>query len=157
MRVSSSLGLIGGLQYGISGPLDCNVYALRGPGGLAIIDSGGGTHTELLIRNLREDLGQAKIDALILTHSHPDHSGGAACWRAMTGCRIFAPEQSRNALETADEEAVGLRAAREAGIYPADFHLAASKVDAALEDGRQFEAAGLRFLQIGRASCRERV
>lgn len=148
MRISHSLALIGSLQFGVSGPVDCHVYAVRGPRGILLIDSGGGTHTECLLANLRADLGESAVDALILTHCHPDHCGGVAPLQKLTGCRIFAPEPSRAALETGDEEETGLRAAREAGIYPADFRLPRCKVDRALQDGERFEAAGLEFTAI---------
>jgi len=43
MRISHSLALVGSLQFGVSGPVDGHVYALRGPAGIVLIDAGGGT------------------------------------------------------------------------------------------------------------------
>jgi len=42
MRISHSLALVGSLQFGVSGPVDGHVYALRGPSGIVLIDAGGG-------------------------------------------------------------------------------------------------------------------
>jgi glyoxylase-like metal-dependent hydrolase (beta-lactamase superfamily II) len=47
-----------------------------------------------------------------------------------------------------DEEASGLRAAREQGTYPPDFHFAPCSVDHALRDGEEFEAGGIDFRAI---------
>ena len=50
MRISHSLALVGSLQFGVSGPVDGHVYALRGPAGIVLIDAGGGTHTERILQ-----------------------------------------------------------------------------------------------------------
>lgn len=148
MRLTPSLAVVGSLQFGISGPFDCHVYALRGPSGIVLVDAGAGTHTSRLLDNVRADFGDVPIDTLILTHCHLDHCGGAGAIRSSTGCRVAAPEATRAALESGDEEATGLCAAREQGVYPADVRLAPCPVDLPLVDGLAFEAAGLRFLSI---------
>lgn len=43
MRICDPLAIVGSLQFGLSGPLDCHVYAMRGPTGVVLIDSGAGT------------------------------------------------------------------------------------------------------------------
>ncbi len=148
MRITESLAIVGSMQFGLSGPLDCHVYALRGPDGVILIDAGAGTHTEQILRNTSVDLPGHDIAALLVTHSHLDHSGGAAMIRQRTGCRVVTPEPSRYVLERADEEACGLRAAREQGVYPSDFRLQACGVDEALHDGQVFVAGGVEFLAI---------
>ena len=37
MRITESLAVVGSLQFGLSGPFDRGVYALRGPEGIVII------------------------------------------------------------------------------------------------------------------------
>ena len=148
MRICESLALIGSMQFGLSGPLDCHVYALQGPSGVVLIDAGGGTHTERLLANLRADLGRPEVDTLIITHCHLDHCGGATSLQAATNCRVVAPEQSRAVLASGDEELSGLRAARGQGVYPSDFRFSACPVDVGLHDGEGFEVAGLRFVPI---------
>lgn len=148
MRLTSSLALVGSLQFGISGPLDCHVYALRGSKGIVLIDTGAGTHTAELLANVSSEFGSAEIQAVIITHCHLDHCGGAASLKSNTGCRLIAPEPSRLILETGDEEASGLRAARLQGTYPPNFRFETSVVDIAVHDGQSFEAGGFRFTGI---------
>lgn len=124
------------------------MYALCGPKGIVLIDSGAGTHTAELLANVDSQFGGRGIEAVIITHCHLDHCGGASGLRAETGCRIIAPEPSRSILETGDEEASGLRAARVQGTYPLDLHFAPCAVDLAIRDGQSFEAGGLRFTGI---------
>ncbi len=148
MRINEVFALVGSLQFGISGPLDCHVYAIRGRDGIVLIDAGAGTHTPVLLRNLDSDFPDVPVRALLVTHCHMDHCGGAAQIRQLTGCKVIAPEPCRRTLETADEEASGLRVAREQGVYPPDFRLQACPVDQAVSDGERFSAVGLDFTAI---------
>jgi hydroxyacylglutathione hydrolase len=145
MRVTSSLAVIASLQYGIAGPLDCHVYALRGPRGIVLVDAGAGTHTNTLLENLHFDLGTDKLDSLIVTHGHLDHCGGAASIASKTGCKIIASEHTSPILESANEEASGLRLARSQAVYPPDFRFSPCKVDKPVKDGEEFEAGGLTW------------
>ena len=145
MRVSDTLAVVASLQFGLAGPLDCHSYALRGPGGLVLIDAGAGTHTQQILKNVAADLPEGSVSALILTHAHMDHCGGAAGIREQTGCVVIAPQPSKPIIEAADEEASGLRKAREQGVYPSETRLACCKVDTAVGDGEVFSAAGLEF------------
>ena len=145
MRLTGSFALIGSLQFGISGPFDCHVYALKGTEGVVLIDAGAGTHTAQLLENLRCDLGTEVVKALIITHCHLDHCGGAAELRRRTGCRVITPDMGRSILESGDEEAIGLRAAREDGTYPEDLHLERCVVDSVATDGSNIEVEGISF------------
>ena len=148
MRVTDSLAVIGSLQFGLSGAFDCSVYAVRGPDGIVLIDSGGGTHTDRLLANLVRDLGREQVKAILLTHCHPDHCAGAAHLKRATGCRVAAPEMTAEALERGDEDRLALTEAREAGVYPPDFRILPCEVDHRLRDGVPLEAAGLEFVPI---------
>lgn len=145
MRLSESLAMVASLQFGLAGALDCHSYALRGPGGVVLIDSGAGTHTQQILKNVAKDMSEVPVAALIVTHAHVDHCGGAAGIRKQTGCVVIAPEPSKNIIESGDEEASGLRRAREQGLYPSETSLACCKVDKAVRDGEMFSAAGLEF------------
>lgn len=145
MRVSDSLAVVASFQFGLAGALDCHSYVLRGPAGLVLIDAGAGTHTQQILKNVAEDVPEDSIKALILTHAHADHCGGAAGIREQTGCVVIAPEPSKNIIEAGDDEASGLRRAREQGLYPSETRLARCKVDKAVSDGEIFSAAGLEF------------
>jgi len=140
--------MVGSLQYGLSGPMDCHVYAVRGPEGVVLIDSGAGTHTETLLSNVREEFAGERVKALLLTHAHLDHCGGAAAMRERTGCTVITSELTLPIIESGDEEASGLRAARLQGTYPAEMRLSPCAVSLSFADGGQFEAAGIPFRAI---------
>ena len=91
MRIRPDLALVGGLQYGLSGDWDCNVWAVSGPDGAVLIDSGSGVGAELILDNLSADLGIAHPVAVIATHSHTDHARGLAFFRD-SGAAIAVPE-----------------------------------------------------------------
>jgi hydroxyacylglutathione hydrolase len=148
MRLTPSLAIVGSLQFGLSGSMDGHVYALRGAKGIVLIDSGAGTHTAELLANVVSEFGSSAIEAVIVTHCHLDHCGGAAGLQNRTGCRVIASEPGRSILETGDEEASGLRAARLQGTYPPDLCLAPCAVDLAVRDGQSFEAGGFSFTGI---------
>lgn len=148
MRICRSLALIGASQFGLAGRLDCNVYAVQGPDGIVLIDAGAGTHTDVLLENLRADLGDAPVCAVAVTHCHADHAAGAAALRRITGCRVFAPAVCACAIETGDEETTGLAGARAAGVYPPDFRFEPCPVDQQFHDGESFDAAGIPFRAI---------
>jgi len=148
MRIGDSLALVASLQFGLSGPLDCHVYALRGTQGVVLIDAGAGTHTDRVLNNVGYAFPGNVITALILTHAHMDHCGGAASLRKATGCSVIVPEMSKAIVELGDEDASGLRAAREQGIYPADCYLDPCPVDIVVRDGETLSAAGLEFTAL---------
>jgi glyoxylase-like metal-dependent hydrolase (beta-lactamase superfamily II) len=148
MRVNRQVALVGSMQFGLSSEWDCHVYAIRAPEGVVLVDSGSGMASETIVRNVGEDLGTDRVAAVVLTHAHADHAAGAASLRERTGCALLVPQPSRRIVEQGDEEAAGLRLAREQGGYPAEVRLRPVQVDAAFGDGEFFEAGGLRFRAI---------
>ena len=148
MRITDSFALVGSLQFGLSGPFDCHVYALAAKSGIVLIDSGAGTHTGQLLQNLEADLPGLSIAALLITHVHMDHCGGAASIRERTGCTVITPRMCRDTIERGDEEASGLKGARQQGLYPPDMKFQSCAVDLTVEDGERFTAAGFEFTAI---------
>ena len=101
---------------GLSGPGDCCVYLIdAGNGGSVLIDAGLGSDPEQLIRNI-EDTGHRMEDvvALILTHCHIDHIGGAPFIVDRSGCEVVAHEDDREAIE----EGIASRTAADAYGVP---------------------------------------
>jgi glyoxylase-like metal-dependent hydrolase (beta-lactamase superfamily II) len=72
-----------------------NMYCLRDDAGAAVIDPGlpGEASWEAICDRLRQaELRVQDVHTVVVTHSHPDHFGGAARFRAETGCRVIAHE-----------------------------------------------------------------
>ncbi len=57
-------------------PARSNVSAIRTPGGLVLIDTGEATTAEEMLSGLRR-WSDARVDTVIYSHGHPDHTGGA--------------------------------------------------------------------------------
>ncbi len=132
MKILDDVYLVGGGIYGIgiSSRLDCNVFLIDGGSESALIDSGVGADTEQLIRNIeRERLDVGKVRKLFLTHAHLDHSGGAADLKKQLNLEIYLSAVEAPFLETGDEEAIGLRKAKTAKVYPQTYGLRPAAVD----------------------------
>lgn len=143
MRISNRVHLIASGHPGCSmtHPGDCNVYALRCGTAYLLIDSGVGIDPNSILAELRMDgIEPAQVEAILLTHGHLDHSGGAHCLREILNAPVFASPQTAAALETGDEEAISLPAARSAGIYDAGVRLHACPVQRVLSDREEFRS-----------------
>ncbi len=64
-------------------------YVLRGPRGIALIETGPGSTTDSMLQGLR-DLGIApqEITDILLTHIHLDHAGAAGFMAQLTGATV---------------------------------------------------------------------
>ena len=70
--------------------LGANVYLLT-DGDLTLIDSGySGKTGEIFRRVSRLGFNLADIANVLITHHHPDHIGGLAELKSMTGAKVFA-------------------------------------------------------------------
>lgn len=145
MLIRNNLAMIGSLQFGISGPFDCNIYALKGPQGTVLIDCGAGSHTDELIENLQGAFGHSAVDTLLITHCHLDHCGAASAIQERTGCQIIAPNETASALQIADEEQLGFASLRRRGMYPMIPAVKPCRIHSKLSDGSHFTAAGMTF------------
>ena len=146
-RISVVGGGVSGL--GISHPLDPNVYLLSGGEELALVDAGAGGGEDRILENVRS-LGYepAQIKHILLTHAHADHAGGASSLAERLGARVYLSELELEALESADEEALGLSIARRNGYYPKDYRLRPCKVDVTLRGGERLRCGELELAVI---------
>lgn len=123
-------------QLRLSNRLDCHIYLIDGGRLKALIDCGAGVEPERIVANIREDgLDPKGLDLVILTHSHPDHAGGAKFFQEECGAEILVPEPEQKFLEAPQpelEEAIQIT--KRTGIYPEDYQFTYCKADRALKD-----------------------
>jgi hydroxyacylglutathione hydrolase len=148
VRLTERISVVGGgaTGLGISQTLDPNVYLLSGGKELALVDAGAGRGEARILENVRSlgyDPGQ--IGHVFLTHAHADHAGGAASLAERLGAKVYLSELEREALEDADEEALGLSVARRNGFYPQDYWLRPCKVDVTLHGGERLQCGDLEL------------
>jgi hydroxyacylglutathione hydrolase len=149
--LTGRISVVGGgtTGLGISHAIDPNVYLLSGGEDLALVDAGAGRGEDRILQNVRS-LGYepGRIGHIFLTHAHADHAGGAASLAEKLGAQVYLSELEREALESADEEALGLTIARRNGYYPEDYRLRACKVDVALKGGERLRCGDLELAVI---------
>lgn len=140
MRLSEHIYLVGGgpvTGFGLTPGSDSHVYLIDAGGRLLLVDAGLGTSDgfEGLTANISaHGFDPEDVEVVALTHYHGDHAGGAATARSELGSAIAIGASAADALESGDEEATGMRAAREAGIFGEDDVMSSCVVDMRLED-----------------------
>ena len=151
VRLTQRISVVGGgaTGLGISHSLDPNVYLLSGGEELALVDAGAGWGEDRILDNVRS-LGYEpeRIRHIFLTHAHADHAGGAASLAERLGAQVYLSELEREALETADEEVLGLSIARRNGYYPEDYRLRPCKVDVILRGDERLRCGDLELVVI---------
>jgi glyoxylase-like metal-dependent hydrolase (beta-lactamase superfamily II) len=102
-RIEDNLWQVGG--SGLTDPSDAAVYLVRFGDKAALIDAGTGKGHYRLTKNIAECLRpDDKIEFLLLTHCHFDHTGGAEAVRNEFGLSIVAHELDAVYLESGDSE-----------------------------------------------------
>ncbi len=112
--VVEGIYMVGGA--GLSGPGDCCVYLVdAGDGGSVLVDAGLSTSPEALFHNIEETGHRVEdIVALVLTHCHIDHIGGASAIVERSGCLVVAHEADADAIS----DGMGARTAADAYGVP---------------------------------------
>ena len=138
MQLTDIVHLVGSGQSGFSltDPLDCHVYLLDGGSELALIDTGVGRDTPAIAAQIEAaGFDPRDISKIFVTHLHLDHAGGAAELQQLCGAEIIASQDVAGWLETGDEEAASLVAARQTGMYPLENRLRPVASATAAADG----------------------
>ena len=138
MQLTDIVHLVGSGQSGFSltDPLDCHVYLLDGGSELALIDTGVGRDTPAIVAEIKAaGFDPTGITKIFVTHLHLDHAGGAAELQQLCGAEIIASQDVAGWLETGDEEAASLVAARQTGMYPLENRLRPVASATAAADG----------------------
>ena len=150
MKLTSDLHVVGGgyFGFGLSGRLDCHVFALNSGSELALIDPGMGMKGDFdtILDNIRQDgLDPRKIRKMILTHYHCDHIGAAAEARRRLDVEVYSSALAAPAIRRGDEQAVALDVAKAAKFYPEDYVLPPCPVDVELVEGDIIQAGSLEL------------
>jgi len=104
-EVTKDIYLLGGAD--ITDPRDCAVYIVD-LGELVLIDAGSGASYDELVLNIEKlGLDPAKLAAIILTHCHIDHIGGASRFRDALESRLIMHELDARAVEQGDKRMTG--------------------------------------------------
>ena len=82
-----------------------NNYLLVGSGGAVLIDSGYEADAEKLLKKIEKDgIELSQIKAVVITHGHADHAGGAQIIRQKTGAQIIAGQGDQGMLQSGKNE-----------------------------------------------------
>lgn len=79
------------------GPVHENSYLVRRPGAETAVIIDPGEEPERLLASMQE-MGIAKLEAILLTHTHFDHIGAVAAINRATGAPVYVPELERDVL-----------------------------------------------------------
>jgi hydroxyacylglutathione hydrolase len=151
MRIEPNLFLVGSGQMGfdLTDAFDCNIFLFDSGDGYVLFDAGTGMGMEQIWQVCQQDgLDPNRIDHLFLTHAHGDHGGGAAHVRDRTQVQIYAGPDTARIVSSGNEEAVSLPAARNAGVYPKDYHYRSCAVDHVLAPGKVVTVGALQIEMI---------
>lgn len=93
MRTAKVDGLCVDVEIMVMGPLQNNVYLISSGEYAMVVDPTDNADA------IMEALGDKKLCAIVLTHSHWDHVGGAARLRELSGAKVYASEEDAEYVE----------------------------------------------------------
>ncbi|MEZ4528411.1 MAG: MBL fold metallo-hydrolase, partial [Desulfobacterales bacterium] len=91
MKITDEIFQVGG--SGLTSPEDAAIYMICFDGHAALVDGGCGYASDRLLANIRSHgILPEKMQWLLLTHCHFDHTGGAAFLREHLHCQVVMHE-----------------------------------------------------------------
>lgn len=119
MKICDRVYVVGSGDFGLSHHYDCNVYLLDCGEQMALFDAGVGLVSDKIIDNIvDEGKDPAKVTHLFITHSHPDHAGGAYEIADKLGCSVYAAFLEGSIISNGTNEQIGLLEDRDANYLP---------------------------------------
>jgi glyoxylase-like metal-dependent hydrolase (beta-lactamase superfamily II) len=101
-KITDEISQVGGGS--LTSPEDAAVYLVRSDDHAVLVDAGCGFSQSQLFKNVEAcGLELDRIDYLLITHCHFDHTGGARAVKDRTGCKIVAHEMEAGFLEEGDQ------------------------------------------------------
>lgn len=131
--------------FDLTNLFDCHVYLIDGGDEAALIDAGAGIDIEPLIEQIEAAVDPKKLSALLLTHKHVDHAGGAAALRDRYGLRVVASQHTADVVRKADAAGLSLDEAKRAGVYPKDFDFPPCEIDQVVAEGDEVQIGSVRL------------
>jgi glyoxylase-like metal-dependent hydrolase (beta-lactamase superfamily II) len=127
-KITDDIHQVGGGN--LTSPEDAAIYLVRSGDRAALLDAGCGYSQTQLFQNIEAcGVRLDRIEYLLITHCHFDHTGGARAVRDRTGCKIVAHEMEARFLEEGDQR---VTAAKWYGAFLEPF-----QVDVKLKGERQ--------------------
>lgn len=109
MKLTEQIYLCGSGAFGLTPDGDCHCYVLDGGSELALIDCGLAENPRAILLEMENDgLDIKKLNYVLLTHAHPDHSNGCAWLKEHLGIQVIASEFEAQILEKGVLEALGV-------------------------------------------------
>lgn len=137
-KVTEDIYQVGGGN--LTSPEDAAIYLVRSDDRAALVDAGCGTSQVQLFQNIEAcGVPLDRIEYLLITHCHFDHTGGAQAVRDRTGCKIVAHETEARFLEEGDQR---VTAAKWYGAFLEPF-----QVDVKLKGERQDLWVGVKKIE----------
>lgn len=129
----------GSAGFDLTDPFDCHVYLVDGGGEAALVDAGIGSAVDVTLANVAAaGVRPEAIRWILLTHAHPDHSGGAAeLLRRLPHAEVAASPDVARWVSEGDEEAMSLEAGKRAEFYPGGFRFPPCPVGRELREGER--------------------
>lgn len=133
MKLTERIYLCGSGAFGLTPEGDCHCYVLDGGSELALIDCGLAANPQaILLQMERDGLDIKKLNYVLLTHAHPDHSNGCAWLKEHLGIRVIASEFEAQILEKGILETLEIH--KEDGNYQQFADMVRCKADRVIKD-----------------------